>query len=182
MRSRPAVERYWNVPATTMAIDTHECCSSNGRSSGPDVQMTSSTFHPSPDASTRPVTRPRSPVTALRASARSTGEDTAIFPKTSSPVRSMIVTNTSLTEKVLTGGTHDDDHDHQDADPRAHSRRGVWAPGGSLARARSQGRPRRRVARAGVLASRAGPPQHRGTRAPSRVLHSFRPRGPVRED
>ena len=48
MSSHPDEERYSNVPATTMAIEIAECCSSNGGSSGPEVQTTSDTVHPSP--------------------------------------------------------------------------------------------------------------------------------------
>ena len=58
----PAAARYWKLPISTIAIDTSACCSSNGRSCGPDVHNTSATRQPSPRASTRDTARPRAPV------------------------------------------------------------------------------------------------------------------------
>ena len=46
----PWLVRYEKVPRVTAAMHTQSCCSSNGRSSGPALQMTSCTVQPRPDA------------------------------------------------------------------------------------------------------------------------------------
>ena len=66
------------------------CCSSNGRSLGPDVQTTSATVQPSPRATIRAVACARRAVAPRdRASARSSS--TAIFAKTGPPPRPITV-------------------------------------------------------------------------------------------
>ena len=46
----PWVERYWNVPSITAAMQTVSCRSSKGLSAGPAVQATSETLQPGPEA------------------------------------------------------------------------------------------------------------------------------------
>src|ERR1041385_142451 len=81
-----------------MAMETCECRSSNGRSLGPEVQITSSTVQPSPWARTCPVRRPRAPLRASRA--RACSRATAIFAKTSPRRRRMMLARSEPTEKV----------------------------------------------------------------------------------
>src|SRR5690349_6221908 len=64
------------------------CRSSNERSCGPDVQITSATDQPSPAAMVRGVARPVSPRERRPANARSSS--TAIFAKTCLPLRPKI--------------------------------------------------------------------------------------------
>src|ERR1044071_3880518 len=98
-----------------MAMETCECRSSNGRSLGPEVQITSSTVQPSPWARTRPVRRPRAPLRASRA--RACSRATAIFAKTSPRKRRMMLARSESTEKVThTGGHHERYDDRQDGD------------------------------------------------------------------
>src|SRR5579871_2509668 len=61
INSHPIGARYWKLPAATIAMCTHECCSSNTRSCGPDVHTASSTIQPSPCASLRVDTQPSAP-------------------------------------------------------------------------------------------------------------------------
>src|SRR2546422_540431 len=71
-----------SLDATTPAAPTETCAcrSSNGRSAGPSVHITSSTDQPSPLATSWPAVRPGAPLVARRANAWS--KSTAIFPKT----------------------------------------------------------------------------------------------------
>src|ERR1044071_7060443 len=52
------------LPLTTMAIHTLECCSSNARSCGPALQITSDTLQPSPRAISRFASCSRSETSA----------------------------------------------------------------------------------------------------------------------
>ena len=83
--SRPAAERYWKVPAVTMATVKLACRSSYGRSPGPEVKTTSPTLQPSPPTSQRVVVQPALPSRARRS--RALSRSSAIFAKTrTSPV------------------------------------------------------------------------------------------------
>src|SRR6185437_14884368 len=71
-----------NVPATTMAIDGFECCSSKARSRGPAWQITSRTRQAPPSAITRLQSWPAQ--CACTWSAEAELDLTAIFAKTPS--------------------------------------------------------------------------------------------------
>src|SRR6185437_4468867 len=71
-----------NVPATTMAIDGFECCSSKARSRGPSWQITSRTRQAPPSAITRLQSWPAQ--CACTWSAEAELDLTAIFAKTPS--------------------------------------------------------------------------------------------------
>src|SRR5689334_5340629 len=105
MSARPVDERYSKLPASTMAMALSRCCSSYGRSCGPQVHTTSATAHPSPHATNRRVVVPAVP--AVRRSASACVSSTAISAKTDAPAATYKQSDTEVLMAAFYIGSYD---------------------------------------------------------------------------